>query len=141
MMYRKLRTLSFVLVVIFLGVNFANAAEQRERSPRTMQKAPLKAGALATMTIECPAKLEGVDISIESQMSPPNGWTAKGAPTGYSTMTLVRSHHSVSPSTARLWCTYARSSLQMSLNITSVFMPAPANRTCTAVEDFKFSCK
>jgi hypothetical protein len=139
MMYRKLRTLSFVLVVVFLGVSFANAAEQRERSSRKMQTAPLKTGTLAATTIECPAKLEGVDINIESQISPPSGWTAKGAPTGYSTMTLVRAYHSVLSD--RLWCTYARSSLQTSLRITSIFMPAPANRTCTAVEDFKFSCK
>lgn len=141
MMHRKLRTLSFVLVVVFIGVSFAYAAEQRERSSRTLQKIPVKGATLAATIIECPDKLEGVNVSIESQMSPPSGWTAKNTPTGYSSITLVRSYHSVSPSTGQLWCTYAKSSLQTSLRMTSIYIEAPENRTCTAVEDFKFSCK
>ena len=138
-MHNSLLRLVVITLSVFTFGSVSAADIPRSKPLSGMKQMPAKGASVAAEIIECPAKLMNVNVSITSTFSAPSGWAPKGAPTGYSGLTLSRSYHSVLGN--KLWCTYGRSSLPTSLRTTSVSRTAPTGKTCSTMSGFKFSCK
>ena len=130
----KLVTIAVIVGCVLVSTQ-SFGAEQMKRmiNPGTTKLSPKAA------IIPCPSKIYNVDLSINSQYTAPSGWTAKTTPTGYQGQTLVISMHQVLGN--KLSCTYSKTSLSESYNLTTVSKPVPAGKSCTAIDGFKFSCQ
>ena len=126
------------IAVIVGGVLVCTQSFGAEQMKRTISPITTKLSPKAAI-ISCPSKIYNVDLSINSQYTAPSGWTAKTTPTGYQGQTLVISMHQVLG--GNLSCTYSKTSLSESYNLTTVSKPVPAGKSCTAIDGFKFSCQ
>jgi hypothetical protein len=103
---------------------------------------PMATAGMQALGVQCPERVEGVDLERISAFDVPAGWQDDPYPSGgYSGVSLLVNGHFLMNNGKTMACNYGAMSGNTAYSLIRIVKSVPGNKTCSKGANYSFSCK